>query len=140
MIGAAVGIAIASHVVLDLLVHAPDIQLAPGIPEPKLGLGLYSNVPLVAFAVEFAFGLWCWKYARGGRGLLTVIVLFNLANLSFFTTRIVGPEAMLAHRPSLIVTAILGQIVVTLILVGVYARRPDPAAVTATDPRSSPSR
>jgi hypothetical protein len=130
-LGAAVGIGIASHVALDLLVHARDIQLAPGIPDPKLGSGLYPGAPLVAFALEFAFGVWCWWYYRGGRGLLAVIVLFNLANLSFFTAASAGPEGMLARRPMLIVTAILLQIVVTLVLVGVFARRPAPAGAPA---------
>jgi hypothetical protein len=124
VLGAAVGIAVPSHLALDLIVHARDIQLAPGIPEPMLGLGLYANAPLLAFALEFGFGVWCWWYYRGGRGLLAVIVLFNLANLSFFTPLIVGPEGMLAHRPTLIVTAILAQIVVTLTLVGLFARQP----------------
>ena len=47
----------------------------------------------------------------------------NLANLSFFTSAIMGPETLLADRPMLIVSAILLQIVVTLWLVGVLARR-----------------
>jgi hypothetical protein len=130
--GIAVAIGIVSHVVLDLLVHARDIQLAPGIVGPRLGSGLYQNAPLLAFALEFGFGLWCWWYYRGGLALLAVIVLFNLANLSFFTTAMAGPEAMLAHRPTLIVTAILAQIVATLLLVGVFARRATGEAEVAT--------
>jgi hypothetical protein len=120
--GAAVGIAIASHVALDLLVHAPDIQLAPGLPTPLLGSGLYPNAPLAAFALEFAFGLWCWRYYRGSPALFGVIVVFNLANVSFFTAAVTGPEVALAHHPVVIVTTILLQIVLTLSLVGVFAR------------------
>lgn len=120
----AAGLAVASHVALDLVVHAPDIQLAPGIASPVLGSGLYRDAPLVAFALEFGFGLWCWWYYGGAAGLLAVVVLFNVANLSFLTPAITGPEAMLAHRPMLIVSAIFLQIVVTLWLVGVFARRP----------------
>jgi hypothetical protein len=123
VVGVVVGIAIASHVALDLLVHARDIRLAPGVAEPELGLGLYPNAACAAFVLEFAFGLWCWWYYRGSRTLLAVIVLFNLANVSFFVRGIVGPEAMLAHRPLLVVTAVFLQIVVTLVLVGVFARR-----------------
>jgi len=123
LLGAALGIAVVSHILLDLVVHARDIQLLPGVAKPMLGLGLYHDAPLAAFVIEFGFGIWCWWYYRGGKALLAVIVLFNLANLSFFTTRIVGPEAMLAGRPTLIVTAILLQIVVTLTLVGVFASR-----------------
>jgi hypothetical protein len=95
------------------------LVLAVGLRRPVLGAAVG-----IAFALEFGFGLWCWWDYRGGRGLLAVIVLFNLANLSFFTPLIVGPEGMLAHRPTLIVTAILAQIVVTLTLVGLFARQP----------------
>ena len=42
-----------------------------------------SIVSLEAFALAFGLGLWCWWYYRGGRALLAVIVVFNLANLSF---------------------------------------------------------
>lgn len=121
VLGAALGVATVSHIVLDLLVHARDIQIAPGLAQPMLGSGFYHNAPLVAFVLEFGFGIWCWWYYRGSKALLTVIVLFNLANLSFFTSRLAGPEAMLAGHPTLIVTAILFQIVVTLALVGAFA-------------------
>jgi hypothetical protein len=121
--GTAVAMAVASHVALDLLVHAHDIQLAPGIARPLLGSGFYENAPMAAFGLEFAFGLWCWWMYRGGRGLLAVIVAFNLANLSFFATAISGPETLLAHRPTLIVTAIFAQIALTLWLVSVLAQR-----------------
>jgi hypothetical protein len=40
-LAAAIGLGIGSHLMLDLLVHAPDLALAPGVPTPKLGLGLY---------------------------------------------------------------------------------------------------
>ena len=105
-LGAAVGLAIASHVALDLVVHAHDIQLAPGVAMPLLGSGFYFSAPLLGFALEFAFGLWCWWFYGGSRALLAVIVLFNLANFSFFTTAVSGPETLLAHRPMLIVSAI----------------------------------
>lgn len=124
LLGRALGVAIVSHIVLDVVVHARDIQLAPGLSEPKLGFGLYQNAPLIAFALEFGFGIWCWWYYRGSKGLLAIIVVFNLANLSFFTPRIIGPEAMLAGRPIVIVTAVFLQIIVTLALVGIFASRP----------------
>jgi len=127
VLGAAVGVAVVSHVALDLVVHARDIQLAPGIPSPLLGSGFYQSVPMLAFGLEFGFGLWCWWYYRGSRGLLAVIALFNIANLSFFTTAISGPETLLAHRPMLIVSVIFLQIVITLWLVGMFARGTAPA-------------
>jgi hypothetical protein len=97
--------------------------LWPGHPQPALGLGLYDAAPLAAFVVELVFGICCWWVYRGGRGLLAVIVLGNLANLSLFSAGIPGPEQYLAGRPLLIVTFILLQIVVTLVLVGAFARR-----------------
>ncbi len=124
-LGRAVGLGIASHLILDLLTHAHDIALWPGLATPKLGLGLYDSAPLAAFVVEFIYGIFCWRDYRGSRGLLAVIVLFNLSNLSFFSAAIPGPEQYLAGRPLLVVSLILAQIVVTLVLVGVLARRPD---------------
>jgi membrane-bound metal-dependent hydrolase YbcI (DUF457 family) len=122
-LGRAVGLGIVSHLVLDLATHAHDIVLWPGHPQPALGLGLYGEAPLAAFVVELAFGIFCWWVYRGGRGLLAVIVLGNLANISLFSAAIPGPEVFLAGRPLLIVTFILVQIVVTLALVGAFARR-----------------
>jgi hypothetical protein len=119
LLGRAVGLGIASHLVLDLLTHAPDIALAPGIPSPKLGLGLYGAAPLAAFAVELVYGVLCWWIYRGGKGLLALVVLGNLANITLFSAAIPGPESLLAGRPLLVVTFVLVQIVVTLILVGV---------------------
>jgi membrane-bound metal-dependent hydrolase YbcI (DUF457 family) len=122
-LGRAVGLGIVSHLALDLATHAHDIVLWPGHPRPALGLGLYGDAPLAAFVVELVFGVFCWRVYRGGRGLLAVIVLGNLANLSLFSAAIPGPEQLLAGRPLLIVTFIFVQIVVTLALVGAFARR-----------------
>ena len=110
---------------LDLLTHAHDIALAPGLASPKLRLGLYDAAPLVGFVVELIYGVVCWRgwrLYRGGRGLLALVVLGNLANLSLFSVAIPGPEALLAGRPLLIVTFIFVQIVVSLVLVGLFAR------------------
>lgn len=52
-----------------------------------------------------------------------LIVIGNLANLSFLSPAIPGPEYYLAGRPLLVVTVIFVQIVVTLVLVGLLARR-----------------
>ncbi len=124
----AVGLGIASHLVLDLLTHAPDLILAPGVTTPKLGLGLYSAAPWAAFLVELAYGIVCWRIYRGSRALLATIVLFNLANLSMFSAALPGPEELLPNRPLLLPALILAQIVVTLVLTGLLARR-------ATEPK-----
>ncbi|HEX5439055.1 MAG TPA: hypothetical protein VFW98_18020 [Gemmatimonadaceae bacterium] len=123
MLGRAVGLGIASHLVLDLLTHGHDIVLWPGHLSPRLGLGLYSSAPLTAFAVELAYGIACWRIYRGGRGLLALVVLGNLANLSLFAAAIPGPEQLLAGRPLMVVTLVAAQILVTLVLTGLLARR-----------------
>jgi hypothetical protein len=64
---------------------------------------------------------------RGRRGLLALVALGNLANLSLFSAAIPGPEAFLAGRPLLVVSLVALQIVVTLILTGVLGRHPVPA-------------
>jgi membrane-bound metal-dependent hydrolase YbcI (DUF457 family) len=117
-LGRAVALGIVSHLILDLATHAHDIVLWPGLSTPRLGLGLYEAAPLAAFAVEFIYGIFCW-YIYGGRpGLFALISLGNLANLSFFSAAIHGPEGYLAGRPMLLVSVIFVQIVVTLVLVG----------------------
>src|SRR5215217_6410116 len=133
-LGRAVGLGIISHLVLDLLTHAHDIVLWPGSVSPRLGLGLYDAAPLAAFLFELAYGVVCWRIYKGGRGLLALIVLGNLANLSFFSAAIPGPEVFLAGRPLLVVTLIAAQIAVTLVLTGVLARRPRPVARTSRAP------
>jgi len=127
-LGRAVALGIASHLVLDLLTHAHDIVLWPGRVSPRLGLGLYDAAPAAAFVVEMAYGVVCWWIYRGGRGLLALIVLGNLANLSLLSPSIPGPEAFLAGRPVLVVSLVALQIVVTLVLTGVLARSRGPTS------------
>ena len=117
----AIAAGIASHLVLDVLTHNPDIAIVPFISLGKLGTGLYA-LPAAAFAVELTYGIFCWWYFHGSRSLLAVIVLFNFANLSIFFPSIPGPEHVFANRPMLLVSVILAQIVATLVLVGITAR------------------
>ena len=127
----AIGLGIASHLVLDLLTHAPDMALAPGVPSPRLGLGLYSTASWAAFLIELGYGVLCWRIYRGSRALLATIVLFNLANVSMFSVSIRGPEELIPVWPLLLPSLILGQIVVTLVLTGLLARRATPAPALA---------
>jgi membrane-bound metal-dependent hydrolase YbcI (DUF457 family) len=123
-LGRAVAIGILSHLILDLMTHTQDIALWPGLPSPKLGLGLYESAPFAAFIVELVYGIACWAVYRGSRGLLAFIVVANLANLPFLSPPIPWPLDFLAGRPTLIVTLILVQIIVTLLLVGLLAGEP----------------
>ena len=116
-VGAAIGLGIVSHLVLDLATHNGDIALAPFLDGRGYGTFLYGRLPALAFAVELGFGVFCWWVYRGGGLLLALIVGFNLANLSLFFASMPGPEAFLAGRPALLVSVILMQIVVTLFAV-----------------------
>lgn len=127
-------IAISSHLLLDLMTHNQDIVLAPFTSQEKLGLGLYG-VPLLAFVAETLYGIFCWWVYRGNKRLLAVIVGFNLANFTFFSTAIVGPEALLANNPLLLTTLVFIQIVVTLVLVGLLSRRGGELTQQLQDPR-----
>ena len=110
-----------THIVLDLATHTQDIALAPFFGETRLGLGLY-DIPPLAFLVEISYGLLCWLLFRGSKGLLAVIVLFNLANLSFFVASMPGPESLLADRPTALVAAVAAQIAITLAAVWYFSR------------------
>jgi hypothetical protein len=121
VIGIAVGIGVISHLILDLITHSSDIAIAPFIKGPKFGLGLYSKYPIVAFILEIGYGVICWWIYRGGWPLLATIVVFNLANISMFSSAITGIEKYMANRPLLIAAVILVQISVTLTLVGIFS-------------------
>ena len=129
-LGLALGLGVASHLILDLLTHNHDLALAPGLPA-HLGLGLYGSAPMVAFLLELAYGVLCWWIFRGSRTLLAVILGFNLANVSFFSAALPGPEELLANHPTAVVLVVLAQIVVTLLVVGWLARPPRPAPASA---------
>ncbi|MGB6066873.1 MAG: hypothetical protein WBG50_18880 [Desulfomonilaceae bacterium] len=119
-VATAVALGICSHLVLDLISHARDIAIAPFLDDKKIGLGLYEK-PAVAFVFETIYGIFCWWIYGGGRALFWTILLFNLANASFFLKAIPGPERFLAHRPLWITAVVALQIVVTAVLVGVLS-------------------
>jgi hypothetical protein len=133
-LGRAIGFGIVSHLILDLATHGHDIVLWPGWATPKLGLGLYEAAPLAAFFVELIYGIFCWYVYRGGAGLFALITIGNLANLSLLSPAIPGPEQYFAGRPMLLVTVIFVQIAVTLVLVGVLARRKTAASPVTWSP------
>ena len=118
LLGRAIALGIFSHLVLDLVTHAPDIALWPASRFPPLGLGLYDRAPMWGFALEMVYGAFCWWIYRGSGSLLAAVVLGNLANLSLFSAAIPGPEQFLAGHPLWVVTLVFAQIVVMLTLVG----------------------
>jgi hypothetical protein len=130
--GLAIGIAIVSHLLLDLITHDRDIALAPLMTGAEYGTRLYNTLPVAAFVLELGFGLLCWRIYRGGRALLAIIVVFNVANASLFSSFIPGPEQLFANRPMVLTGVILFQIVITLWAVWWGAKRsPQPPAPTA---------
>ena len=120
-VGIAVALGICSHLVLDLISHARDIAIAPFLDSRKLGLGLYEKKPVVAFVFETIYGIFCWWVYGGSTVLFWIIVVFNLANASFFIKTIPGPERFLAHRPFWITAIVALQIIVTAVLVGFFS-------------------
>jgi hypothetical protein len=140
LLGRAVGIGILSHLVLDLITHAPDIVWWPGSSWPPLGLGLYDRAPMWGFALEMIYGVLCWWVYRGSGSLLTMITVGNLANLTLFSSAIAGPEQYLAGHPLMIVTFIFVQIVITLALVGLLARHQRVSSARTSRALAYPSR
>jgi hypothetical protein len=89
-----VGLLVPSHWLLDLVVHRPDLPLAPGLGT-RVGLGLW-NAPVATLVVEgglFVAGLSVYLVAtrprdrRGAIGLWS-LVLFVLA---IYVANVVGP-------------------------------------------------
>lgn len=115
-------VGVCSHIVLDVLVHARDIELLPGVLPLKLGSGLY-DVPAIALLVETLYGIACWRVFKGSMALLAAIVGLNLAAISFYVPQISGPEALLAGHPKVFALMILFHIVLGLAVVGMLARR-----------------
>ena len=118
--GVLMGMALLSHVLLDALTHTADLPLLPG-SAIYLGIGLYDHLPILAFVVEVGFGLLCWWYYRGNKPLFWIILLGNLANLTFFVSTLPGPEKWLPAHPSWLVYSVLFQILLTLSLVGYFS-------------------
>lgn len=86
-----IGLAVGSHLVLDLATHLPDMALAPGLESVRLGSGLYG-VPVLAFAVETVYGVGCWWVFKGSRALLAAILINNLVNLPLFIATGAPPD------------------------------------------------
>jgi hypothetical protein len=122
ILGRALGIGIISHLILDLVTHAPDIALWPG-SATHVGLGLYNGAPALAFILEVLYGVLCWWIYEGSRALLAAITVGNVANVSFFFASITGPEHLLAGRPLLVVSVVFVQIVVMILLIGLLSSR-----------------
>lgn len=76
------GLAVASHWVLDLIVHRPDLPLSPGM-ETRVGLGLWNSVPgtLVVEGALFVAGVWVYLSATRSRDRIGTWGLWSLVAL-----------------------------------------------------------
>lgn len=90
IVALALAAGVLSHIALDLLTHAPDIQIAPFLTDPKYGLGFYGAMPIAAWIIELGYGLLVWWWVRGGKGLLALVLLFNAAAFTSYMPFIGG--------------------------------------------------
>jgi len=125
-----------SHILLDLLVHAPDIALAPFFDGAKFGTGLYTNLPLPALLLETLWGVLCWRIYRGSWGLLGLILALGLFSIPLYSAAVNVGEAALGGHNVVFALVILVQMLVTSALVWLFAREkpvrdPEPEAITA---------
>ena len=114
-VGAAIGLGILSHILLDIIHHEPDIALLPIAWGPRFGLNL-QGFPLLDFLVELLFCLACWKIFGGSRGLLIGLVIFNLLNIPLMFPRPGSLTPIVEHR-NLLPSLILVQVVATWVFV-----------------------
>lgn len=61
-----VGLLVPSHWLLDLVVHRPDLPLYFGV-SPKLGLGLWNNLPATLLIELIVLAVGLWVYVRNTR-------------------------------------------------------------------------
>ncbi|HCP81288.1 MAG TPA: hypothetical protein DIT67_06760 [Octadecabacter sp.] len=122
-IALALSLAVFSHIVLDLLVHARDIVIVPFLGTEKYGTGLYSNVPLVALGLETLFGVFCWWIYRGSWQLLGLIIALALTSIPLYSAAINVGEAALSGQSTVFALVILVQMLATSCLVWLFARQ-----------------
>jgi len=120
--GATVAFALVlSHWVLDLIVHRPDLPLAPGL-DVRLGLGLWNSLPwtLALEAVLFSIGLYIYQAntepidRAGTWGLRAFAVLLA----AIYAANVFGPPP-----PSVQAIAAVGHAQWLLVLFGYWIDR-----------------
>lgn len=89
-----------SHVVLDVMTHAKDIEIVPFSGLPALGTGL-NNIPIAAFALEMAYCIFCWLIIKGSKTMLAVFLFLTISSATFYFPHIAGPEQLFATHPNL---------------------------------------
>ena len=130
-IATVLGIVFASHIVLDLIQHEPDIRVVPWLARPALGLDVSAD-PWLDLAVETALSVACWAYFRGTWQLLTGILVLNLSNLPLMLGQ--RAAAPLASDHVVLPSVILVQTVLAIAVTWLLAR----PTVRARGSRSEP--
>jgi len=121
-IALAMSLAVFSHVVLDLLVHAPDIAIMPFADAEKYGSGLYSNLPFAALGLETLWGIFCWRVYRGSWALLGLIIALAITAIPLYSAAINVGESFLSGQNTVFALVILVQMLATSGLVWLFAR------------------
>lgn len=133
----AISLAVFSHIVLDLLVHAQDIAIIPVSGADKYGTGLYADKPLLALGVETLFGVFCWWVYRGSWQLLGLMIALALTSIPLYSISINIGEAALAGHNTVFALVILAQMLITSGLVWLFAREKRTSMETMADPRKT---
>lgn len=118
----AIGLAVFSHIVLDVFVHGHDIALLPHLDTPMLGTGLYSDLPVPALILETLWGVFCWYYYRGSKKLLGVILALNATSIPIYSASINIGEGVLGGHNVIFALVIMGQMLATSALFWLFAR------------------
>jgi hypothetical protein len=123
-----VAVLVASHWVLDAVVHRPDLPIVPG-GDMMVGLGLWNSAP-ATLAVECALmagGLWLYRSAVRGRGLRRLPIAAYVATLAvIYFANLFGPPP-----PGVEAIAIAGHAQWLLVLMAWWADRPRAAPAVA---------
>jgi hypothetical protein len=107
-----VGLAVASHFVLDLVVHVPDLPLA-STHGPLWGFGLWRHREL-ALMIEcaiFVAAAVFWRRARENRGVRSTVVLVVMTAYlvaSYYVPSLPTPELMAVTSLSTFAVCALG--------------------------------
>jgi hypothetical protein len=133
-IGAVFGLVTASHIVLDVVQHEPNIRIAPWMASPTIGLNLQAS-PWLDFAVETGFSIACWAYYRGSRTLLVAIIALNITNLPLMLAGD-GAASAMAHNRFILPTTILITIGLAWAVIHHYARTRTVGGPSAAAPQT----
>ncbi|MGM7774506.1 hypothetical protein ACSVHC_00750 [Arthrobacter sp. KNU-44] len=126
------GLTTASHIILDIIQHEPNIRLVPWLDNPTLGLNLAAN-PWLDFAVETALCIACWAYYKGTWKLLTGLVVLNLTNLPMMLAGEGSAQAM-GTSPYILPTVILMTVLLAWIVTYQLAKKGPRASKPSANP------